>query len=68
MAGGGLKGGIAHGKTDELGFHAIEDRHYVTDVHATVLNQLGIEPQSPEIPGRKRLELDYGKPINEIIA
>jgi hypothetical protein len=30
MAGGGLKGGIAHGATDALGFHAIENRHYVT--------------------------------------
>jgi uncharacterized protein (DUF1501 family) len=37
MAGGGIKGGIAHGATDELGFHAVEQRHYVTDIHATVL-------------------------------
>jgi len=35
MAGGGIKGGIAHGATDELGFHAVENRHYVTDIHAT---------------------------------
>ena len=50
MAGGGLKGGIAHGATDALGFHAIEDRHYVTDIHATVLHQLGIDPRRLEIP------------------
>jgi uncharacterized protein (DUF1501 family) len=36
LAGGGIKGGVTHGQTDELGFHAVEDRHYVTDIHATV--------------------------------
>ena len=39
FAGGGIRGGVAHGATDELGFHAVENRHYVTDVHATVLHQ-----------------------------
>lgn len=68
MAGGGLKRGIVHGKTDELGYHAIENRHYITDVHATVLHQMGIDPRKLDIPGRKRLEIDYGKPIHEIIA
>ncbi len=68
MAGGGIKGGIAHGATDELGFHAVENRHYVTDIHATVMHQLGLDPRRLEIPGRKRLERDYGKPIREIIA
>jgi len=68
MAGGGLKGGIAHGATDEIGFHAVEDRHYVTDIHATVLHQLGLDPRQLEVPGNKRLEIDYGKPITQIIA
>ncbi|MDR3633816.1 MAG: DUF1501 domain-containing protein [Isosphaeraceae bacterium] len=68
MAGGGLKGGIAHGATDELGFHAVEHRHYVTDIHATVLHQLGLDPRRLEVPGQKRLEVDYGKPIREIIS
>ena len=36
MAGGGVKGGVVHGATDELGFHAVENPHYVTDVHATI--------------------------------
>ena len=35
MAGGGIKGGVVHGATDEIGYHAVEDRHYVTDIHAT---------------------------------
>ena len=68
MAGGGLKGGIVHGATDELGFHAVEDRHYVTDIHATLLQQLGLDPHRMEFPGQKRLEIDYGKPIQGIIA
>ena len=68
MAGGGLKGGVVHGATDELGFHAVEDRHYVTDIHATVLHQLGLDPRQLEIPGHKRLEIDFGKPIAPIIA
>ena len=68
MAGGGLKGGIAHGATDEIGFHAVENRHYVTDIHATLLHQLGLDSRKMEIPGQKRLEIDYGKPIHDIIA
>jgi hypothetical protein len=68
MAGGGLKGGIAHGATDALGFHAIENRHYVTDIHATVLDRLDIDVRKLEVPGRKRLAIDFGQPIREIIG
>lgn len=68
MAGGGIKGGIAHGATDELGFHAVEDRHYVTDVHATVLHQLGLDSRRLNLPGRQRLEKDFGEAIHPIIA
>lgn len=68
MAGGGIKGGVAHGATDELGFHAVENRHYVTDLHATVLHQLGLDPRRLEVPGQKRLEIDFGSPIREVIA
>jgi hypothetical protein len=68
LAGGGIKGGVIHGATDEIGFHAVEDRHYVTDIHATVLHQLGLDPHKLEVPGRKRLEIDYGQPIRGILA
>jgi hypothetical protein len=68
MAGGGLKGGVAHGTTDEIGFHAVEHRHYVTDIHATVLHQLGLDSRTLEIPGHKRLDIDFGKPIHDVIA
>ena len=68
MAGGGLKRGVVHGATDEIGFHAVEDRHYVTDIHATILQQLGLDSRKLELPGRKRLEIDHGQPIWDIIA
>jgi len=68
LAGGGVKGGVVHGATDELGFHAVENRHYITDLHATVLRQLGLDAQKLEVPGRKRLEMDFGKPITEILG
>ena len=68
LAGGGIRGGVVHGATDELGFHAVEDRHYVTDLHATVLHQLGLDHERLEIPGHKRLETDFGQPMRAIIA
>jgi hypothetical protein len=68
MAGGGVKGGTIHGSTDELGFHAVEHPHYVTDVHATILHLLGLDPHKLEIPGRKRLERDFGHVIREILV
>jgi hypothetical protein len=68
MAGGGLKRGVVHGATDEIGFHAVEHRHYVTDIHATILKQLGLDSRKLEIPGRKRLDIDHGNPIAEIIS
>jgi hypothetical protein len=43
MAGGGIRGGIAYGETDELGFAAVEKRVSVADFHATILNRLGLE-------------------------
>ena len=68
LAGGGIQGGIVHGATDEIGFHAVEHRHYVTDIHATILHQLGLDSRLLEVPGRKRLDIDHGKPIHEILA
>lgn len=68
LAGGGVKGGIQYGQTDELGFHAATNRRYVTDIHATVLHQLGLDSRRLEIPGRKRLEIDHGEMIREIVG
>ena len=62
MAGGGVKGGQVIGDTDELGFHAVEDRMHVHDIHATILHLLGVDHS-------KLVYLDKGRPerptINE---
>jgi hypothetical protein len=68
MCGGGIQGGIVHGATDEIGFMAVQDRHYVTDIHATVLTQLGLDSRRLELPARKRLQIEHGRPIHEIVA
>jgi uncharacterized protein (DUF1501 family) len=68
FAGAGIRGGTVHGATDELGFHAVEHPHYVTDVHATLLHLLGLDPRRLDVPGRKRLEIDYGTPTREILS
>ncbi|WP_165243594.1 DUF1501 domain-containing protein [Paludisphaera soli] len=68
MAGAGLKRGYVHGETDELGYHALGEGHYVTDLHATVLHLLGVDGRRLEVPGRRRLEIDHGRPIQEILA
>ena len=43
LAGGGIKGGITHGETDEFGYHAVKDVVHVRDLHATMLHLLGID-------------------------
>ncbi len=43
MAGGGIKGGVSHGETDEIGYHVAENPVSVPDVHATILHLLGID-------------------------
>jgi uncharacterized protein (DUF1501 family) len=43
MAGGGIKGGLAYGSTDDLGYNAVENVVHVRDFHATLLHLLGIE-------------------------
>ena len=68
LAGAGVKRGYVHGATDELGFHAIEPGHYVTDLHATVLDLMGLDGHRLEVPGRKRLDIDHGEPIRDIYS
>lgn len=68
FAGAGVKRGHIHGATDELGFHALDPGHYVTDIHATVLHLMGLDGRRLEVPGRKRLDIDHGRPITEILS
>jgi len=46
MAGGGIQGGRSIGETDELGSRAVSNRYHVKNLHATVLNQLGLDPNN----------------------
>ncbi len=45
MAGGGVKGGYAHGATDDYGYYAAENKMHVHDLHATILHLLGLDHQ-----------------------
>jgi Protein of unknown function (DUF1501) len=42
LCGGGIKGGITHGATDEFGYNAVTDVVHVNDLHATMLHLLGV--------------------------
>ena len=50
MAGGGVKGGFAYGATDEIGYHAVEDRMHIHDFHATLLHLLGLDHERLTYP------------------
>jgi hypothetical protein len=43
LAGGGVRGGMAHGETDEFGWDAVQDRVHIHDLHATILHLLGLD-------------------------
>ena len=70
MAGGGIKGGVVHGGTDEVGYKAEDSPHYYSDLHATILQQLGINHKKLEVRalGRTMRLVEEGGPIKEIIA
>ncbi len=71
MAGGGFKGGICHGATDEFGFRAIESRVSIHDLHATLLHVLGIDHErlTFRYAGRDfRLTDVYGEVMHDLLA
>lgn len=71
MAGGGVKGGMAYGETDELGFAAVTNRVHVHDLHATILHLMGLDHTRLTYfhQGRDdRLTDVYGNVIREILA
>jgi len=71
MAGGGIRGGITHGATDELGYNAVEDVVHVNDFHATILHLLGIDHRrlTYRFQGRDfRLTDVAGRVVDEILA
>jgi hypothetical protein len=71
MAGGGVKGGMVHGATDEFGWNAVENKVHVHDLHATVLHLLGVDHErlTYRYAGRDyRLTDVYGNVVKEILA
>jgi hypothetical protein len=71
LAGGGIKGGLAYGTSDELGMNAEENKVHVHDLHATILHQLGLDHEqlTYRYAGRDfRLTDVYGDVVHDIIA
>jgi hypothetical protein len=72
MAGGGIKGGISYGETDELGSRAVENRLHVRNLHATALHLMGIDPNALSYfyngLDQKLVGVEGAEPIYDIIA
>jgi hypothetical protein len=71
MAGGGVRGGMVHGATDEFGWHALRDKVHVHDLHATILHLMGLNHEKLTFRhgGRDyRLTDVYGHVVKEVIA
>lgn len=71
LAGGGVRGGMIHGATDEFGYHAVENRMHIHDLHATVLHMLGFDHErlTYRFDGRDfRLTDVHGTVVREILA
>lgn len=71
MAGGGIKGGLMHGETDEFGFRPISGKVHLHDLHATILHLLGLDHEQLtwRHQGRDfRLTDVYGEVVREILA
>jgi hypothetical protein len=71
LAGGGVKGGFTYGATDEFGYHAIENRVHIHDLHATVLHLLGLDHEklTYRYDGRDfRLTDVHGGVVRDILA
>jgi hypothetical protein len=71
LAGGGAKGGITHGATDDLGFQAVENKVHIHDLHATILHLMGLDHEllTHFHQGRhERLTDVHGHVVREVIA
>jgi hypothetical protein len=71
LAGGGVRGGLAHGATDDFGWHAQRDKVHVHDLHATILHLLGLDHErlTYHFSGRDyRLTDVHGNVVREILA
>lgn len=71
MAGGGVRGGMTYGETDDFGFRAVQNKVHVHDLHATILHLLGLDHERLTFhhSGRDyRLTDVYGRVVKDVIA
>jgi hypothetical protein len=71
LAGGGLKSGLVYGATDEFGWHAVENRVHVHDLHATILHLMGFDHTklTYRYAGRDyRLTDVHGRVVGELLG
>ncbi len=71
LAGGGIKGGMTYGSTDEFGFAAVENKVHVHDLHATILHLMGLDHENLtyRYSGRDfRLTDVHGRVVHDILA
>lgn len=71
MAGGGIRGGMTFGNTDDFGWHAVEDIVHVHDLHATILHQMGFDHErlTYRHAGRDyRLTDVHGRVVHQILS
>jgi uncharacterized protein (DUF1501 family) len=71
LAGGGVRGGMIFGATDDVGYRAVENKVYIADLQATILRQMGLDAakMEVEINGRPvRLVEERARPILPILS
>ena len=72
LAGGGIKGGIHYGKTDDFSYNVVEDPVHVRDLHATMLHLIGVDHQRLTFPfqglDQKLTGVEESRVVKEIIA
>lgn len=72
MAGGGVKGGLTYGATDDFGYHAVENRVHVRDLHATMLHLLGIDHNRFTVPYQgldaKLTGVEQARVVSDLLA
>jgi hypothetical protein len=71
FAGGGVKGGLRYGRSDDYGYYAVENKVHFHDLHATILHLLGLDHEKLTYPfaGRDfRLTDIHGRVVHDIIA
>ena len=72
LAGGGIRGGMSYGETDDFSYNVVRDPVHVRDLHATILNQLGIDHERLVFPyqglDQKLTGVEQARVVHDILA